>query len=117
MSDVGRTRAAAGGCGTLSSGVIGRILRVAAFAVAGVLVLSFHRDLWVRIDGHRRHAKINSALDDSPQALIDTVEELSGIPIHHYVEVDFSGFRSLVDTVGGIDVCLERAIYDSTLRF
>ena len=30
-----------------------------------------------------------------------------GIPIHHYVEVDFAGFKSLVDAIGGVEVCVD----------
>ena len=30
-----------------------------------------------------------------------------GIPIHHYVEVDFDGFKNIVDEIGGVEVCVE----------
>ena len=36
----------------------------------------------------------------------------SRIPIHHYVEIDFSGFKSLVDALGGVQICVDYATRD-----
>ena len=41
-----------------------------------------------------------------------TIEALTGIHIDHFVEVDFSGFQSMVDAAGGVKVCLPQAIND-----
>jgi LCP family protein required for cell wall assembly len=84
----------------------------------GVL-LSFPRDLWVTIhDGqHEFHSKINSAYSFGPQTMIDTVQAFTGIPINHFMEINFAGFRRMVDAVGGIDVCMNEPIYDSQLLF
>lgn len=41
-----------------------------------------------------------------------TIETLTGIHIDHFIEIDFSGFQSMVNAVGGVDVCLPVAIYD-----
>ncbi len=41
-----------------------------------------------------------------------TIETLTGIHIDHFVEIDFSGFQSMVNAVGGVDVCLPTAIND-----
>lgn len=84
----------------------------------GVL-LSFPRDLWVTIHNgqHEFHSKLNSAYSFGPQAMIDTVAGITGIPINHFMEINFVGFRRMVDAVGGIDVCMSQRIYDSQLRF
>ncbi len=84
----------------------------------GVL-LSFPRDLWVQIheNGHLFHSKINSAYTYGPQAMIDTVAAFTGIPINHFMEINFAGFRRMVDAIGGIDVCMNERIYDSQLLF
>ncbi len=84
----------------------------------GVL-LSFPRDLWVNIhaNGQEFHSKINSAYGFGPQAIIDTVGALTGVSINHFMEINLFGFRRMVDAIGGIDVCLNRAIYDSQLRY
>ena len=43
-----------------------------------------------------------------PVRLIQTLDEDFGIPIDHYVELDFAGFRELVDVVGGVPVQFPR---------
>lgn len=63
-------------------------------------LLSIPRDLWV--EGRRR---INSAYVDGPATLVQVVQRELGVPIHHYVEIDFSGFKDLVTAVGGVTVC------------
>jgi anionic cell wall polymer biosynthesis LytR-Cps2A-Psr (LCP) family protein len=44
---------------------------------------------------------------------MQTVEHNFGVPVHHYVRVDFEGFRAVVDAVGGIDVVVEEPIVDN----
>jgi LCP family protein required for cell wall assembly len=78
----------------------------------GASLLSLPRDLWVPIAGTDHSAKINSAYNEGPQRLVQTVTESLGIPIHHYVEVDFSGFTKLVDEIGGVEICVEHAAQD-----
>jgi LCP family protein required for cell wall assembly len=68
-------------------------------------LLSSPRDLWVDISGTGKKSRINSAYQSGPATLIQTVQEALGIPVHHYVEVDFEGFKSLVNAVGGVQVC------------
>lgn len=69
-------------------------------------ILSIPRDLWVARAGQESKGRINSSYNDGPAALVQTVQggELR-IPIHHYVEIDFSGFKTLVDALGGVQVC------------
>ena len=78
----------------------------------GASLLSLPRDLWVPIAGTDDSAKINSAYNEGPQRLARTVTESLGIPIHHYVEVDFHGFTQLVDAIGGVEICVENAAQD-----
>jgi LCP family protein required for cell wall assembly len=70
-------------------------------------VLSLPRDLWVDVAGTDREDRLNGAYAKSVETLIKTVRNELGIPIHHYVEVDFVGFKDLVDAIGGIDVWFE----------
>ncbi len=65
-------------------------------------LLSLPRDLWVDIPG-RGDQRINVAYQDGPATLIETVQGL-GIPVHHYVEIDFQGFKALVDAIGGVTI-------------
>jgi len=47
-----------------------------------------------------------------PACTIRTVEKLSGIRIDHHLILDFTGFKKMVDAVGGVEVCVPRAIHD-----
>src|SRR5215203_1817451 len=71
----------------------------------GAALLSLPRDLWVPIAGTDDKGKINSAFNEGPTRLAQTITEALGIPINHYVEVDFAGFQSLVDQMGGVQIC------------
>lgn len=77
-------------------------------------VLSFPRDLWLPIAGTGEEARINSAYDEpgEQQVLIDTIRDEFRIPINHWIEVDFQGFRRLVDAIGGVDLYFERGLRD-----
>src|SRR5882757_6808397 len=53
-----------------------------------------------------RPAKINEAYaDGGPKLTVRTVEQLTGVHIDHYVEVDFTSFMKTVDVIGGVQVC------------
>ena len=67
-------------------------------------ILSIPRDLWVRVAGTTRNNRINTAFEKGPAQLIQTIKDNLGIPIHHYVEIDFVGFRSMVNAVGGVPI-------------
>lgn len=43
---------------------------------------------------------------------VRTVEQLTGIRIDHYVVIDFAGFKDMVDALGGVEVCLPKAVND-----
>jgi LCP family protein required for cell wall assembly len=75
-------------------------------------LMSFPRDLSVeRCDGSR--GRINGALAlGGSSCLVETVHRLSGIRAHHHMTVTFGGFRDVVDSVGGVELCLERPIRD-----
>jgi LCP family protein required for cell wall assembly len=45
--------------------------------------------------------------------LVKTVEDALGLPIHHYVEIDFSGFKQLVDALGGVQLCFLKPTRDT----
>lgn len=78
-------------------------------------LLSIPRDLWVRYPNSSDRARINQAIDRAggdPDLLIDTLDEYLEIPVHHYVQLDFAGFRQLVDAVGGVPMEFERPTRD-----
>jgi polyisoprenyl-teichoic acid--peptidoglycan teichoic acid transferase len=87
-----------------------------------VRLLSIPRDLWVYIPGHG-YNRVNTAdlwgeLDKTgggPERVKRTIHHNLGIPIHYYVRVDFAGFISIIDAVGGIDVDVECPLPDISL--
>ena len=84
----------------------------------GAAMLSFPRDLLVeRCDGTQ--GRINGAFEigrtngvGGPTCLVRTVRNLTGIPIHHYAQIDFQGFVDVVDTLGGVSLYLNQPIKD-----
>lgn len=75
-----------------------------------VIMLQFPRDLWVPIAGTGREGKINEALLYGRSSLVKTVEDLTGIPINRYVEVNIAGFRDVVDKIGGVELCVPEPV-------
>lgn len=69
-------------------------------------ILSIPRDLAVPIagSGSSQPRRINTAFEKGPGTLIATIRESLGIPIDHYAEVDFNGFRGIVNALGGVKV-------------
>ena len=67
-------------------------------------VLSLPRDLQVDL-GEYGVVKLNAALAlGGGDLMVSTVEELTGVQIDHYVEMDFYGFASIVDALGGVEI-------------
>ncbi len=58
-------------------------------------------------------AMFNTAFAEGGAACtVQTLEQLTGVLIDHYVTVDFNGFRDMVDAVGGVEVCLPKEVAD-----
>lgn len=79
----------------------------------GAALLSIPRDLWVPIAGRGDEWKINAAFSGGADRLVQTIQNALGIPINHYIEVDFDGFARLVDTFGGVEICVPNAAQDN----
>lgn len=73
-----------------------------------VRVLSLPRDTRVEIPDVGE-AKLNAAYAyGGPELAKQTVSELLGLPVNHYVKVNLRGFRSLVDLIGGVPMHIDR---------
>jgi len=81
-------------------------------AAGRLSLLSIPRDLWVKIGNGDNSQRINTAYQEGRDVLVRTVQNALGIPIHHYLEVDFRGFKTIVDAVGGVEVCVEHLSRD-----
>ena len=82
-----------------------------------VYLVSIPRDMRVYIPG-RGNDKINAAYAYGHATLaMKTVKSFLGVDLNHYIEVDFKGFKRLVDTLGGIDITIDKPIIDRTRQF
>lgn len=77
-----------------------------------VTIISLMRDTMVDM-GEYGVNKLNTAYSLGGSAYtVEVVSELAGVPISHYAEIDFDGFRDAVDAVGGITVTVPVEIND-----
>ena len=81
-------------------------------------MLSVPRDLWVNIPGYGQN-RINQAFrlgqikahpGGGPALLKETIAANLGITIDYYVQIDFAGFEQVVNTLGGVEVCVPHTI-------
>ena len=76
------------------------------------VLLSIPRDSYVPIAGYGDN-KINAALGfGGPSLLVKTVENVTGLQINHYMGIGFGGLVSVVNQVGGVTMCLPKALHD-----
>ena len=86
-------------------------------ASGSVSLMSVPRDLWVRIGTGEKFDRINAAYRQGPDVVVRTVQRALNIPVHHYLEVDFQGFKAIVDAVDGVEICVDRASRDKSTGF
>jgi LCP family protein required for cell wall assembly len=88
-----------------------------------VYLLSIPRDLWVNIPGHG-FDRINTAdfwgeaaeEGGGPELVNRTLEQNLGIPIQHFVRIDFQGFVGAIDAIGGVEIDVHCALPDIGLE-
>ena len=83
-----------------------------------VALLSLPRDLHASIPDSNYSAKINSlykyglSTNQGVEPLKKTIENITNLSINYYLIVNFSGFEKFIDDIGGINVEVQRDIYD-----
>ncbi len=84
-------------------------------------MLSIPRDLWVEIPG-KGNNRVNAAYyfgdrdkpgKGGPPLAKATISKLLGISVDYFVSVDFSGFRQIVDSIGGVTLDVKKPLVDS----
>lgn len=80
---------------------------------SGARTLSVPRDLFVTISETGQQSRINTAFNGGPRRLIATLDDQLQLPIHHYLEVDFVSFASMVDALGGITIDFPHPAFDT----
>jgi LCP family protein required for cell wall assembly len=131
MGSDGRTSKAdcklGGGCSrtgvqTGSNADVEMVLHISADR-SNATVMSIPRDTMTKVPACKDSAsgqstngyygQINSALQYGPACQVATVHQLTGIPIDHFVKLDFSGVVKMSDAVGGVSVCVSDDVYDT----
>jgi LCP family protein required for cell wall assembly len=75
-------------------------------------ILNFPRDSYVDIPGRGRD-KINAACVPGPDLMVQTLKNLTDIPIQYYVMTEFSHFMKVMDELGGLDINVPHAMNDA----
>lgn len=81
-------------------------------------LLSLPRDLYVHIPDTNTSTKLNAIYlygqkEEDPFSIIrSVVEEVTGLPIHYSIAIDYDGFIHIIDALGGINITVERDFYD-----
>ena len=76
-------------------------------------LVSLPRDLYVVIPGYGQN-KLNAAFAfGGPTLLAQTVQNYTGLRVDHYMEIGFGGLVSVVDAVGGVNICVKHALHDT----
>lgn len=94
-----------------------KILRIDP-AAGTAKVLSIPRDTYVTTSGLAPDSgltgpeKINAAFNNGPEALIETIQNTFGIPVSHWIVIDFTGVINSVKALGGIDLAFNYPVRD-----
>jgi LCP family protein required for cell wall assembly len=80
-------------------------------------LISIPRDSWVEIPGYGMN-KINASYAfGGPTLLIQTVEQLTGVRIDHFVAIDFEGLAEVTDALGGVEVTVAETTTNRGVTF
>jgi LCP family protein required for cell wall assembly len=79
----------------------------------GASLISIPRDAWVDVPGYGEN-KINAAFSFAgPSLAVQTIEDYTGVRIDHLAVIDWTGFETLTDALGGVTVTVPRTIQDT----
>jgi LCP family protein required for cell wall assembly len=101
-----------GAIGTEVSGKRADTIIVLRSSPDGSSMMSIPRDLWVTNAETGSEGRINGSYNQGPANLVRTVTQNLGIPINHYVEIDFLSFAGMVDAIGGVTVDFPNPAFD-----
>ncbi len=81
--------------------------------VPSASILSIPRDLFIPNARTTGANKIDAALAQGPSQLVAAIEQDFGIPIEHYVELNFDSFAGVVDALGGVRMYFPMPVFDA----
>lgn len=82
------------------------------------IMASLPRDLWLPSPCTGRYQRINANLGgckgvaSGPELLAIAVEDFTGVHVDHYARVNFAGFQTVIDRMGGVTVCVDAPTRD-----
>lgn len=84
-------------------------------------IISIPRDLLVKIpgNGYQRinnasaYGDVNNYPGGGSALAAETVAQVFGVPVHYWLRIDFTGFKKIIDELGGVDVEIEKSFSDS----
>lgn len=85
---------------------------------ASPMMVSLPRDLWLPNPCTERYGRLNANLGgckgtaSGPELLSLAVEDFTGVTVDHFARVNFDGFRSIIDRMGGVNVCVDAPTRD-----
>lgn len=83
------------------------------------VMVSLPRDLYLPNRCGSTYSRINATLQgcgssvNGPTLLALAVEDFTGVPVDHFALFDFDGFERIIDALGGVEVCVDRAVRDA----
>lgn len=85
-----------------------------------IALLSIPRDLYVQVPGEEFFSKLNAVhaygeskkKHNGPELVKQKVEDITGVPIHYYIRLDFVAFKKIVEALGGINITIENSFFD-----
>ncbi|MDK8602505.1 LCP family protein [Trueperella bernardiae] len=76
-------------------------------------LVSIPRDTYIHFPDSDAYGKLNGAFSyGGAEYLVQTVEELTGLTIDHYIQIGMDGVKDLTDAVGGVELCLDYDVSD-----
>jgi LCP family protein required for cell wall assembly len=82
-------------------------------ATRAVSILSIPRDLFVPNARTTGANKIDAALYEGPSQLVAAINQNLGIPVQHYVVLNFDTFANVVDALGGVKMYFREPVFDA----
>jgi LCP family protein required for cell wall assembly len=82
---------------------------------SNMTVMSIPRDTIVSLPACAKETRdlINASLNNGPACAVETVHQVTGLTIDHFIEIDMSGVVTMSNALGGVPVCVTNNLYDS----
>ncbi len=89
---------------------------IALISIPRDLAVPLNNSNYVKINSIYTYGKMNNPDDITAgnKLMNDYINKISGLTVHYYVQIDFEGFKQIIDSVSGIEVNVSNSFYDSS---